>query len=284
MFLFVALVVAVLSSCENEVVISPENSSKPDYSIYLIRSDGISKYIYDEDSLVATEVLTISSSYTGRAINAGSFIAIPTMNGYQKLSWDLKDEGSVGLGFSPRMIVLYDGTIDTVAESTMLFNGTVVEFDDTINDAKSGPDGLYVAAGKRIYTLPGKNPTMAGSTQTIFAIAVDNTGSIYMGVNGKVLTSLGNVNVNGIVKKLVLKDDYLYALTDMGYIYRIGVNDISDAKRCGSNVSDFTVIDDKIFYVSDFEKKFGVYDTDSCEGFSKNITGNKFLGILVKEE
>ncbi len=278
------LAILILSSCESGVVSPAENPSKPDYSIYLIRSNEISKYLYDEDSSAATKVSTMPSSFTGRAIDAASFIAVPTTDGYEKLSWDLKDEGSVDLGFNPRMLVLYDGTIDAVAESTMLFDGTVVEFDETINDVKPGPDGLYVAAGKRIYTLPGKNSTMAGSTQTIFAIAVDNTGSIYMGVNGEILTSLGNVEVDGTVKKLILSGDYLYALTDAGSIYRIDVNDISDVKRCGSNVSDFVVLDDKIFYVSDFEKKFGVYDVDSCEGFSKDVTGNKILGILVKEE
>ena len=289
-FSFVILVILILSSCENGITNpggNPSgNANKPDYSIYLISSDGALKYLYDEDNNVATKVSMIPSTFTGKAIDAGSFIVVPTTDGYQKLSYDLKDEGSVDLGFSPKILVLYDGTIDAVAESTMLFNGTVVGFDDTINDAKPGPDGLYVAAGKKIYTLPGKNPTMAQWTEPITAIAVDDTASIYMGVNGKVLIKdLGEVGVNGTVKKLILKDDYLYALTDTGYIYKIDVNDPNDFKGCSANITDFFVVDDKIFYVSDFEKKFGVYDIDSCKpNVLKNITEKKLIGILVKEE
>ncbi len=285
MILLSVLVILVLSSCENGIVNPNGNSSKPDYSIYVISSDGALKYLYDEDSSVATKVFTISSTFTGKAINAGSFIAVPTEHGYQKLSFDLEDEGNIDLGFSPRILVLYDGTINAVAESTMLFSGTVVEFEDTINDAKPGPDGLYVAAGERVYTLPGKNPTMAQWTEPITAIAVDDTASIYIGINGAVLTSVGNVNVDGIVKKLILKEGYLYALTDAGNIYRIDVSDTNDVRSCSANITDFFITDDKIFYVSDLTDTFGVYNIDSCSSaFSKDIPGKELIGILVKEE
>ncbi|GEM_PF-4693725 len=286
MVFLLAATIFFLTSCENGVTNPIENPSEPDYSIYLISSDGVSKYMYDEDSGVATKVISIPSSPVGKAIDADDSIAVPVKGGYQKLSFDLENEGVVDLGFDPRMIVLYDGTIDAVAESTMLFNGTVVEFDETINDAKPGPDGLYVASGKIIYTLPGKNLTMAQWTEPITAIAVDDTGSIYMGVNGKVLIKeLGEVSVNGTVKNLVLKDDYLYALTDMGYIYKIDVNDIKDVKSCSANITDFFVIDDKIFYVSNFNGTFGVYDIDSCNSnILENISGEELIGILAKEE
>ena len=283
-FSFVILVILILSSCENGITNPNENPSEPDYSIYVISSDRTLKYLYDEDSNVATKTLTISSTFTGKAIDAESFIAVPTNGGYQKLSYDLESEGIENLGFNPRILVLYDEAIDAVAESTMLFNGTVVEFDETINDVKPGPDGLYVAAGKKAYTLPGKHQTMAQWTEPITAIAVDDTASIYMGVNGEVLTSFGNVEVNGTVKKLVLKNDYLYALTDTGYIYKIDVN-TNDVKSCSANITDFTVVDDKIFYVSDLSDTFGVYDMDSCSSvFSKDIPGKELTGILVKEE
>ncbi len=278
-----ALLTYVITACSVEGPVTPVHH--PRVSIYISTSSEIMKYSYDEDTSEASILAATSSSFIGKPVIYGDDVLVPTNDGYLMMSGDLSESTNVDLGFSPRMLVPYNDEVAAVAESSILFEGTIVEFDDPIGDVKPGPDGLYVASGKKVFTLPGKVPAMSQATQTISAIAVDYTASVYIGVSGAVLTYLGSVPVDGDVKKMVLNNYYLYVLTNIGNIYRIDVNDIDDVKGCSANISDFSILGDKIFYVSNFDRTFGVYDIDSCEEvYPKTIPGVTFLGIVTKGE
>ncbi len=236
---------------------------------------------FDGESL--SEIRSVGSTPTGRPFLYDREVLLPVDGGYEIFSEDLSSSTHVYLGFSPKAVFVYNSTVVAVSESSV--SGLEIsETIDGIKDAALGPDGVYVITDHEVYRLSEAGiQKIKDSTVVLNAIAVDDSGEIFMGSENGLM--IGETRVLGEpIKDLFYSDGLLYALTENHMYLFDTVSKELEGKGCDVSpwISDFSVSDDKLYYTSGNDS-VGVLDLGDCEVIT-NVSVKHPMGINVRGE
>jgi hypothetical protein len=281
--------VLFLSSCFFSF--SPTDGSEEEKVDYIYLTTDSSVILADFDGLQLEELKSKEATPNGAPVIFSDSVVAPDASGYTVFSTNLEDSTRVETRYSVKKIIVYSDEIVPVGDSTISAFGTEIYFENGISDAYPSFDGVYVASEKEIFRInsEGEKKFETEISTPIRTFILDGLGNYYIGTDEGLIIKLAVAETEesteiriGRINKIVKTSEMIYVLTDDA-LYFIEPANFEIESSCVVNISDFQVIDDKLFYVSNFMSTYGVLDLFSCSKIAEKNIPNP-IGIDVRGE